>query len=276
MGAYESGQSFWAGVLAKLPEEQRAQAKAIFDSAEAKDALTALGDGTLARADYSKSMDHLRDQQTALQEHYERLNSWYTVNKDALDEAKTLRERGLQSPAPDLTQRQQPSGQQPSGQQPPALQSPAFSLDDVRRIADEAVNAAGKDYIAVSSFIAEQAGRHYAMFGEPLPALEIAQNPKVGRPIVGQPGRVFSLQDAYLERYGDRIAAKHKEADEKRFNDEVERRLAERHKQTSAHPFPLRNESSPLDVLATKDGPAQHTLDSAVAEYERLQSARGS
>jgi len=78
-----------------------------------------------------------------------------------------------------------------------------------------------------------------------------------------------------MERYGERLQQKQKEAQEKYFNDEVDKRLAERLKAQATHPFPLRSESSPLDVLTTKDGPAQHTLDSAVAEYERLQAARG-
>ena len=60
MGAFESGQSFIAGVLAKLPAEQQAQAKAIFDAAEAKDAVALIGDGALARSDYSRHMDELR------------------------------------------------------------------------------------------------------------------------------------------------------------------------------------------------------------------------
>ena len=260
MGAFESGQSFLAGVLAKLPEEQRAQAKAIFDAAEAKDAVLLMGDGTLARADYSKSMDGLREKEQALNEHYERLNDWYAVNKEALDKAK---ERPAPTPNPN-----------PAPNPNPTLT--ALTEDDVRRLADEAVNSAGKDYIAVSAFIASQAGRHMSIFGEPLDALELVQNPKVGRPIAGQPGRVFSLQDAYLEKYGPQLQKKAQEAEDKRINDEVEKRLVERTKGQTSHPFPLRSEASPLDVLASKEGPAAHTLDTAVAEYERLQSARGS
>src|SRR5262252_1525613 len=93
MGAFESGQSFIQGVLAKLPESQREAAKQIFESAEAKDAVTLAGDGALARSDYSKHMDSLRDKETALNEHYERLNQWYDVNKTALQEAKDARDR---------------------------------------------------------------------------------------------------------------------------------------------------------------------------------------
>jgi hypothetical protein len=263
MGAMESGQSFLQGVLAKLPESQREAARAIFESAEAKDAVTLLGDGALARSDYSKHMDQLREKESALNEHYERLNTWYDVNKSALDEAKDLKSRGGGNP------------NLPPEEKPP-LQSPAFSPQEVRKIADEAVNETARDQIAVSAFIATTAAQHYAMFGEPLNAMDLIANPKLGRPVAGQPGRIFSLQDAYHERYGERVLTKQKEAEDKRFNDEVEKRLAERTKSQSTHPFPLRNESSPLDVLQTKDGPAAHTLDSAVAEYERLQSARGS
>jgi hypothetical protein len=267
MGAFESGQAFMAGVLAKLPEEQRAQAKAIFDAAEAKDAVVLLGDGTLARSDYSRSMDTLREKEAALNEHYESLNNWYTVNKGALDEAKVLKGGGMVTPTT-------PQAQPTTPQAPQA--STALTPDDVRRMATEAVNDAGRDSLQVMAFIANQASRHLALFGEPLDALEIAQNPKLGRPVAGQPGRVFSLQDAYLEKYGERLQAKYQEAEDKRINDEVEKRLVERQKTQTSHPFPLRSESSPLDVLSTKEGPAAHTLDSAVAEYDRLQAARGS
>jgi hypothetical protein len=275
MGAFESGSSFIAGVLAKLPETQRSAAQAIFDAAEAKDAVVLLGDGVLARSDYSKHMDTLRDKEVALNQHYETLTSWYDVNKSALEEARDLKLRsGGGTPHPQPTPTPTPS---PSPTPSPDLQSPALSAADVRKLADDAVNEAGRDYVAVSAYIASIAAQHQAMFGEPLNALELVQNPKVGRPIVGQPGRIFSLQDAYLERYGEAVGKKQQEAQDKRFNDEVERRLGERQKQTTSHhPFPLRAESSPLDVLETKEGPAAHTLDSAVAEYERLQAARGS
>jgi hypothetical protein len=269
MGAYESGQSFLAGVLAKLPESQRAQAQEIFKAAEAKEAVTLVGDATLARSDYSKHMDELREKEVGLNEHYQRLNSWYEVNKDALDEYKTLKATpptNTTVPAPNASNAQANTG----------LQSPAMTPEEMRRIADQSVNDAGRDYIAVASYIAGLVSQHQSMFNEPLDTLAISHNPKVGKPIVGQPGRIFSLQDAYNELHGTRVAEKQKEARERAYNDEVEKRVAERLKANTSHPFPLRNESSPLDVLATKDGSAAHTLDTAVAEYERLQSARGS
>jgi hypothetical protein len=257
MGAYESGSSFLAGVLAKLPQEQRAQAEAIFNAAEAKDAVLALGDGALARSDYSRSMDQMREKEVALNEYYTKLDGWYADNKAALEQARL---GGGPDPAPDPA---------------PAGAGGMISATEARRIAEEAVNEAGRDYIAVTAFLTTQGGRHAHMFNEPLDMNELVANPKLGKPVIGQPGRVYSLQDAYNEKYGDRLKAKHQEQEDKRINDEVEKRLGERIKQsTSTHPFPLRAESSPLDVLSTKDGVAAHTLDSAVAEYERLVAAK--
>jgi len=260
MGAFESGQSFIAGVLAKLPAELQAQAKTVFEAAEAKDAVTLIGDSTLARSDYSRSMDQMREKEQALTDYYTRLNGWYEENRVALE---TARGSAITTPDPAI----------PAAPTPP---TGVLSASDIRRIADEAVNDAGRDYIAVTAFLTTQGARHSHLFQEPLDMTELVSNPKLGKPVYGQPGRVFSLQDAYLEKYGERLATKQKEAEDKRINDEVDKRLGERLKQTtSVHPFPLRQESSPLDVLTTKDGSAQHTLDSAVAEYERLVAAKG-
>ena len=261
MGAFESGQSFLAGVLAKLPVEQRAQAEAIFNAAEAKDAVVLIGDSTLARSDYSRSMDSIREKEQALNEYYTRLDGWYTENKAALDAAHS-NGNGYVEPSA-----------QPTG--PAAGGNVALTQEDIRRIAQDEINTAGRDYIAVSAFLATQGARHQHLFAEPLDMTELVANPKLGKPVYGQPGRIYSLQDAYMERYGERIQKKQQEAEDKRINDEVDKRLSERLKQTnSSHPFPLRQESSPLDVLSTKEGPAAHTLDSAVAEYERLVQAK--
>jgi hypothetical protein len=262
MGAFESGQSFLAGVLAKLPESQRAQAEAIFNDAAAKEAVTLVGDGALGRSDYSRHMDDLREKEQSLTEYYTRLDGWYKDNQGALEAARS----GGRQPAADPNP--QPNGN--GHTQPNSTLDPAA----IRRIAEEAINEAGRDYIAVSAFLTTQGAWHSHVFGEPLDMTELVQNPKLGRPIVGQPGRVFSLQDAYQEKYGDRIGAKNKELEEKRFNDEVDKRLLARTSASASQPFPLRSESSPLDVLSTKDGTAAHTLDSAVAEYERLVAAK--
>jgi hypothetical protein len=259
MGALESGTSFLAGVLAKLPPEQRAQAEAVFNQAEARDAVTLVGDSVLARADYSRHMDELREKEQALTDYYTKLNGWYAENETALAEARNQAVRN-----PDPAAAGAPSG----------LQSPGLTAEQIRAIAQAEINDAGRDYISVAAFIATQGDWHRHVFNEPLDATELVNNPKLGRPIIGQPGRVYSLQDAYQEKYGAQIQQKNQEAQERRFEQEVEKRLADRTRASAGQPFPLRSESSPLDVLTTKDGSAAHTLDSAVAEYERLVAAK--
>lgn len=261
MGAFESGSEFLAGVIAKLPAELQAQAKDLFSKPEAKDAVIIIGDGALARPDYSKAMNDLKAKETATQAKLDELNAWYEENKAALQEYVTikpeyddLKAKGP-NPKPDPNPNPNPN--------PPT---------DPRKMVEEVLAEEGRSYVSLSAFIAGLSVKHLHMFGEPLDPMELVTNPKLGKPIVGQPGRVYSLQDAYNEKYGERVAAKAKEAEEKKFNDEVQKRLTEERAKLAGQPFPLRNEApSVLDHI--KDS-AEHTLDTAVAEYDRLQMAR--
>jgi len=268
MGAFEDGQTFLAGVLAKIPEGLRAQVKDAFEKPEAKEAVVLLGDGTLARSDYSKSMDRLKTQQTELEAKlaeantlHEQQTKWYQTNEAALKEYPTLKA--------ELAKRK--AGGDDDDPPPP----PPNTLDKktIEELIDQTLTTRERDYVDVVAFMQDTGFRHHAMFSEPLVMRDLLQNPKLGKPILGQPGRIFSLQDAYTEKYGERVVAKQKEAQDKIINDEVEKRLKEK---LAGQPFPLRGQPSPsvLDVLETKDGPAAHTLDTAVAEYERLQASR--
>lgn len=274
-GAFEDGQAFVAGVLAKIADpEKRAQAEAILKDPAAKDAVTLLGDGVLARADYSKSMDGLKkqtddakaklDEATTL---YERNATWYEQNKAALTEYPSLKaqlaKRGTGGEGDDDEEAERRRRENP----PP----------DPRKIAEEVVNESGRSYIEVSAWMAGKVAYHSHMFGEPFDPTELLANPKLGKPIAGQPGRVYSLNDAYQEKFGERLAAKEKATHDKLIEDEVQKRLGEERSKLANQPFPLRGGAEPsvLDVLADKNGSAAHTVDTAVAEYDRLSTARG-
>jgi len=267
MGAFESGQAFLAGVLAKLPAELQAQAKELFEKPEAKDAVVLVGDGAMARPDYSKAMDALRTKEQEAQQRLDSLNQWWEANSTALQEYKTIK--------PEYERLRATRHADPADPDPEPVSRP--DPVDPRKVVEEVLAAEGPGYVRLSAWLAGKATEHYQMFGEVMDVMAIADNPKLGKPIAGQPGRVYSLQDAYHEKYGERVAARDKELQEKRFNDEVEKRLKEERAKTTGHPFPLRGEApSVLDVLNTDKGPAAHTLDTAVAEYERLQAERGS
>jgi sulfur transfer complex TusBCD TusB component (DsrH family) len=282
LGAFEDGQAFLAGVLAKIPDEgQRAQVKAAFESTAAKDAVTLLGDGVLARADYSKHMDTITRQDTELKEKlaaatdlYERNDRWYKTNEAALKEYPTLKtevERLKAGGGGDGDGDGDDKGRKPQVDVKKTIEETIDSLLD-SRLSDRE-----RGYVDVVAFMSDLAFRHHTMFNEPLNQRELTSNPKLGRPIVGQPGRVFSLQDAYNEKYGERVLAKEKEAHDKQIETEVQKRLQEERAKNAGMPFPLRGDTTPsvLDVLSTEKGAAAHTLDTAVAAYEQLQAGRG-
>lgn len=264
MGAFESGQTFIAGVLAKLPANLQEQAKKIFEAAEAKDAVTVIGDSTLARSDYSRQMDDLRQKEESIAAHQAELNSWFTNNKGALEEYVKIK------PEYDTLKGSTPN---PNPAAPAKVVVP-FSEEDARKVAAQAIDEAGRDYVQIAAWISSKAVWHLHTFGEPLPGNEIASNPKLGRPIAGT-NRVFTLEDAYNEKYHEKLAAKTKDTEDKRIETEVQRRLGEERTKHGNHPFPLRGEASVLDAMNDPNNkPGTYTLDTAVAEYDRLQSQR--
>jgi hypothetical protein len=251
--ALDSGKAFLEAVLAKLPENLRESARATFTAPEAADALTAVGDGVLARSDYSRSMDEINAKEAQITEDYEKLNAWYAENKDTLAKVPTLEaelaKRGG-TPPPDI----------------PPKEPPVTGLS--REDLDKVLEDRDRNYAGVLAYTNTLTAKHLNDFKEVLDVqgvIDHAQKNKV------------SLDQSYRTLYAEKIAAKLKAEDDARINKTVEERLAEERKKFSDQPFPLRNTSpSVLDILeAPTDKPANHTVDTAVAEYERLTAARG-
>lgn len=263
MGALESGSSFLTGALAKLTAEQQAQVKAIFDAPEAREALITIGDGVLARSDYSKHMDELKTKETGLQAKYDELTDWYEKNQSALQDYVQIK--------PEYD-RLKVSGA--GGTPPPKKDDPPPM--DPRAAAREVLTELGQDYLQVSAWLSAKTATHFATFQEPLDTMALISHPKLGKPVAGQPGRVFSLNDVYQEQFGDRLTQKAKEAEDKRIQQLVDAKLAEERAKlgSTTLPFPLRPDASVLDVLQTQTDPAQFSVDAAVAEYQRLVAAK--
>ena len=265
--ASDAGKSFLTGVLDKLPEAVRAQVKTVFDDAAAEPALEVLGTGALAQPDINRKYDELKAKETELTTKFTELNTWYDRNKTALQEYPTLKAENDRLKAGGGDGDDDGEGGRKPVKQP-----------DIRDVALEVVNEVAPEYIGVTAWLNDRRAEHETLFGKDVPfsATELIRNPKLGKPIAGQPGRVFSLEDAYTEKYGEKVVTKRQELDAQRIETKVQERLKEERAKSVGQPFPLRGEASPsvLDVLATKDGVASHTLDSAVAEYERLQASR--
>jgi len=247
--AVETGRSFLQGVLAKLPESLRDSFKQAIESPEAAEALTVVGDGVLARSDYSRSMDAIREQQAAIQADYAALTQWYENNKTALQEAQTLR---TASPAAAPT----PAPVAPSAPTPPADTGWQQALREAEQGAVRFASVAGKLQF-----------QHFRDFNEVLDVEELVQDALAKR---------VSVPDAYQARYGDRLREKAAQAEQVRIDKLVADRLAEERKKDAGQPFPLRQVApSVLDVLEDPSRAQKHDLDAAVAEYERLQLSRG-
>lgn len=258
MGAYESGQSFLAGVLAKLTPEQQAQAKAIFEAPEAKDALTTLGDGVLARTDYSKQMDSLRQKQTELDQLYQRNTDWFGQNEAALQEYLRIK----------------PEYETLKGSKPGAPPSPSPSgLDEsaIQKLLDERINQASVDVVGLSAWAATKSAEHMQMFQEVLPVQTLINDAITAR----KAGKPVTIDEVYIEKYGPRLKEKADAAEAARIDKLVQEKLAAERAASPGLPFPVRTEASVLDVLEQKLDPTQFTAAAAAAEYQRLQQARG-
>jgi hypothetical protein len=273
--ASDSGKSFMAGVLAKLPDALRAQAETIFNAAEAEVALEVVGTGALAQPEINRKLDEIATQDRDLKEKlaaatnlYERNDAWFKTNEAALKEYPTLKSE---------LDRLKAGGDGDGGDPPKPVTLDKKTIEDtIREMMDPLLSERERGYVDVVAFMQDTGGAHLKLFGE-LPSMrELTANPKLGKPIIGQPGRVFSLQDAYNEKYGGLVQAKAKETHDKEIEAEVQKRLGEERSKNGGQPFPIRGQApSVLDVLDTKEGAAAHTLDTAVAAYETLQAGRG-
>lgn len=261
MGAYESGQAFLAGVFAKLPAEQRAQVEAAFNAPEAKDAVIVLGDGTLARSEFSRRMDEVKRAEADAQALYDANQAWFAANKPVIDEYQQIK--------PEYDRLKAHSGQPPvvPPAAPPA--GPTFDRAAIEKLVQEQISAAAADVVGVSAWTSQRAVEHYRQFNEVLPVSEIVSATLAAR----QKGSSATLDDTYREKYGEKIAAAAKQAEDTRIEQLVQQRL-QQERSAGNLPFPVRTEASPLDVLGKTPDASAYGVDAAVAEYMRLQQAR--
>jgi hypothetical protein len=268
----QAGLTFLQGWAPTLPEAFRAEVSALLTKitstpeAEIEPSLRYVGDGAMARPDYSRAMNDLAEKTKELDAIAQEHTQWYAENKDALTEYVRIK------PEYDKLKGNGHPNPNPNPNPTPNLDAKGLTSDQLA----EELERRDRSYASVLAFGVSLAQRHFAMFNEALDMGELVADPRIGQAVKGQPGRVFGLQDAYNAKYGERVQQKAQEAETARINKLVEERLVEeRKKQPLQQPYPLaRSEPSALDALATKDGPAAHTIDTAVAEYERLQQAR--
>lgn len=251
--ATDSGKAFLDSVLAKLPENLRADAEKAFTAPEAADALTVIGDGVLARADYSKKMDDLASKEAVVLEDFERNQTWFEQNKERLGKVETL-----EATIARLQGQKPPEDKKPD---PPTAPDGYVTRDDLLKI----INEREQGFAGFSGLTNTLSVKHYADFHEVLDMNAVIAHATKKR---------LPLLDGYKDLYAEQIKAKADAEEKARIDKLVEERLTEEKKKLS-QPFPLRNQQpSVLDVIEQKGDPSQYTADAAAAEYERLQAAR--
>lgn len=264
MGAKESGQSFIAGVLAKLPEADRAAAQAILSKPEAEAAVVLIGDGVLARTDYSKNMDAIKVKEDELAAKQQELSEWFAPNEAALKEYLVIK--------PEYEKLKADPNHKPN----PAAPLTGLTKADLEKELATVIEQNNRAFAGALALATDLSARHSVMFGEALNTTELLGDPKLGRPVEGDPNRVYGLQDAYNTKHGARVTTKAQEAETARINKMVDEQVATKLRGMTQHPFPLRDPNpSPLDALTNADRkPDSYTVDSAVAEFDRLNQAR--
>lgn len=261
--ASDSGRSFLDGVLAKLPEDQRATVRAAIEANEG--ALEVLGSGALGQAEINrqfteltKQRETLESQRTELVAQGEKLTSWYDANKGALD---------------DYLAHKEVIEKLKTGNGGTVIENKGLTAEEVAAM----MEARDRAFAGAFALGTNLSAAHLHMFNEPLNMQELMADPKVGTVIDRASGKVYGLQDAYNAKYGEKVAERHKAIEDKRIKDLVDQGVQERLKalpQNQQAPYPLRDSGSPLDALTADRKPSDYSVDSAVAEYNRLQQAR--
>jgi len=259
--ASDAGKAFIAGVLAKLPEAQRGQVQTVFDSADAVAALEVIGTGALAQPEINRQLDDLRKKATDLDDLRERNNTWYAENKAALEDYLKIK--------PEFDTLKAGGGGGGGGEKPPVAGGP--TKEEIAAALDQR----DRSFAGALALSMDLSAKHMHMFAEPLNTTELLSDPKLGTVVNGQ---TYGLMDAYNSKHGTRVQEKLQATENARIQKLVDEGVAEKLKglpQNQQHPFPLRDPSpSPLDALSAERKPADYSVDSAVAEYERLQGAR--
>lgn len=253
----DAGKSFAEALKARVP--------ALADKVDAllasPEALTALGEGALMRADHSRLMNETAEvkrqneaQWAHLQGEKTRLDTWYAT-------AQTDLELGRKAKAAHWS----PTNPDPDPTPNPPAPATGLTVDEVNKLMTERETGQAMFVTALNDL----SFQHYKRFGEVLDTKTLTQE-LLRDPAAAQRG----LLQHYAHKYAEQISA----ADQKAADAEFDRRYQERYavdvaKLRSNPPYPTgaNDPGSPLDALEpVKPAAGGGDVDAMVAEYNRL------
>lgn len=257
----EAGKSFVADVIGKLPAEQQAQARAIFEAAEAAAALEEAGRGYKSLSETSRLADEARAEKQRAQETYNQNKAWYDANATELQNAAAYRQRLAEleaAPKPPATP--DPAAPAPAPKPPDPAAPKYVTADEQNRMAQEALGL----FLIVGPRLIR---RHEKLFGEELDTEPL---------IIEAQSKGLTLEQAYNAKYATQLKQKAEEAEAARVQKIKDEAVAEFRQKNPQMPYitPGSNAGSPLDGLKpgapVDPGVNRNLVDEAVDEYNRL------
>lgn len=272
-----AGNEFFTGVLAKLSPEDRAKGEAALATLQGLNGgavVAAVGDGTLAQAEFSRQSDELKTQKQQLdaraaevEERDKQLGTWHGELTDWFTERKDLVALGRAAQTEGFV----PKGGTPrgngNGNGNPKNDNGAPSGLTEEQL-NERIRHEQAAYLGLTRDQNLITRDHFKMFGE-----IVDMDPLLAHPQIGQIGLIGVYKLVHKDRLEQHTAAATKAHDDKLREEGA---AAERARQAQM-PYPSPTgvgSGSPLDALQTNKSDA--LVDAATAHYNRLQAERGS
>jgi len=249
----------WADGL-KLTPDQRAVIDAAFATPEN---LRYVGDGVLQKADYSRSMNELKEQETAIAEkeaamlaHQEELTNWKTGADTTLQTAVTERDQ-LQQRLRELSGAAPVKPAEPAKNEPPPIDTRYVKAEDFTKAVSDVMQ-----FPLVTAELIDLNAEHQELFGKGL-----RDTKKLVESAIKEKR---SIRDQWANQY--KVEERRAEVAKKAHDDEINAvRLEERTKVLSEHSLPaVRPSDRPLLV-----GPGMAPVPARVEEAKRPDPMRG-
>lgn len=259
--AKTAGSTFLAEVLAKLPTELQAQAKAAFEAAEASAAIEVLGEGVLRQADYGRAMTEVQAKETELETWHGQLNEWFGGVKEELVAARTKK-----------------PGTEPID---PVTKQPVTSTIDPTKVVtkeqlEQVLGDTERGAVQFFSNLNALSLQHFKDFGEVLDTNALLTDKRL---LKGE----LKLDDVYKDAHKEKLTAKAQkaEADQREAIRLEERTKLQKEMATTHHPYPVSGREGPstldaIEAARTGQAPVAKSVDDMAAEYSRLAAGQRS
>jgi hypothetical protein len=220
MAKKDEGQKYVESLLALIPEEKRTAVK----EALAQDQVYEhVGEHVMARSDYSRAQDQLKQSADAVLGYKSQLDTWYqTVNQELARGSEALRRlESIKGDEPQTDPAATPAT--PSG----------LKQEDVEKVLAERIGQNEQQTLGLVAYVTTLAQAHYARYGEPLDVGNlIGESRRVGRP----------LPQVYEEKTREKreaLEAKQAKQEREKLREEVRGELLAEQRKSGHGAYPL-------------------------------------